>query len=148
MKPVIVIGHKNPDTDSICSAICYAKLKRILTGNEHIACRAGELNRETRYVLERFGVEEPQLITSLEPRITDVQYRQIAGISSHLSLKRAWEYMRDNDIQTVPVVTSQGQLRGILTFGDVARFYMEDQDANALAEAPATATSWRPCRAR
>ena len=135
MKPVIVIGHKNPDTDSICSAIAYANLKRILTGNEHIACRAGELNQETAFVLEKLGVEPPELVTSLEPRITDVQYRPIPGISSHLSLKRAWAYMRDNDIQTVPVVTNQGQLRGILTLGDVARFYMEDQDANALAEA-------------
>ena len=140
MKPVIVVGHKNPDTDSICSAICYANLKRKLTGNDYIPCRAGEVNNETQYVLERFGVEAPQFIDSLEPRITDVQYRKVDGISSHISLKRAWEYMRDNDIQTVPVVGEQGQLKGILTLGDVARFYMEDQDANALAEAK---TSYR-----
>ena len=124
MKPVIVVGHKNPDTDSICSAICYANLKRKLTGNDYIPCRAGEVNNETQYVLERFGVEAPQFIDSLEPRITDVQYRKVDGISSHISLKRAWEYMRDNDIQTVPVVGEQGQLKGILTLGDVARFYM------------------------
>ena len=140
MKPVIVVGHKNPDTDSICSAICYASLKRKLTGNDYIPCRAGEVNNETQYVLQRFGVEAPQFIASLEPRITDVQYRHVHGISSHISLKRAWEYMRDNDIQTVPVVGDQGQLKGILTLGDVARFYMEDQDANALAEAK---TSYR-----
>ena len=140
MKPVIVVGHKNPDTDSICSAICYANLKRKLTGNDYIPCRAGEVNNETQYVLQRFGVEAPQFIASLEPRITDVQYRHVHGISSHISLKRAWEYMRDNDIQTVPVVGDQGQLKGILTLGDVARFYMEDQDANALAEAK---TSYR-----
>ena len=98
MKPVIVVGHKNPDTDSICSAICYASLKRKLTGNDYIPCRAGEVNNETQYVLQRFGVEAPQFIASLEPRITDVQYRHVHGISSHISLKRAWEYMRDNDI--------------------------------------------------
>lgn len=140
MKPIIVIGHKNPDTDSICSAICYANLKRQITGNEYIPCRAGELNNETRYVLERFGVEPPRYIDSLEPRLTDVQYRTVKGISSHLSLKRAWEYMRDNNIQTVPVVNEHNQIKGILTLGDVARFYMEDQDANALAEAQ---TSYR-----
>lgn len=140
MKPIFVIGHKNPDTDSICSAICYANLKRKLTGNEYIPCRAGDINNETRYVLDRFGVEAPRYIDSLEPKLTDVQYRQVDGISSHLSLKRAWEYMRDNNIQTVPVINDHNQVKGILTLGDVARFYMEDQDANALAEAQ---TSYR-----
>ena len=135
MKPVIVIGHKNPDSDSICSAICYANLKRKLTGRDYIACRAGEINNETKYILETFHAEAPQLVETLEPTLADVQYRRIEGISSHLSLRRAWEYMRDNDIPTVPVVTPQGQLKGILTLGDIARFYMEDQDANALAEA-------------
>ena len=57
MKPVLVIGHRNPDTDSICSAICYAHLKQILTGREHVACRAGQVNAETAYVLDCFGVE-------------------------------------------------------------------------------------------
>ncbi|MBE7006198.1 MAG: putative manganese-dependent inorganic diphosphatase [Ruminococcaceae bacterium] len=135
MKPVIVIGHKNPDSDSICSAICYANLKRKLTGRDYIACRAGEINNETKFILETFRAEAPQLVETLEPTLADVQYRRIEGISSHLSLRRAWEYMRDNDIPTVPVVTPQGQLKGILTLGDIARFYMEDQDANALAEA-------------
>ena len=135
MKPVIVIGHKNPDSDSICSAICYANLKRKLTGQEYVACRAGDVNNETKYILDTFGVEPPQLVQSLEPTLADVQFRRIEGISSHLSLRRAWEYMRDNDAPTVPVVTPQGQLKGILTLGDIARFYMEDQDANALAEA-------------
>ena len=135
MKPVIVIGHKNPDSDSICSAICYANLKRKLTGRDYIACRAGDINNETKYILETFHAEAPQLVETLEPTLADVQYRRIEGISSHLSLRRAWEYMRDNDIPTVPVVTPQGQLKGILTLGDIARFYMEDQDANALAEA-------------
>ena len=135
MKPVIVIGHKNPDSDSILSAICYANLKQKITGRAHIPCRAGEINNETKYILEHFGVEPPQLIETLAPTLADVQYRQIDGVSSHMSLRKAWEYMRDNDIPTVPVVTNEGQLKGILTLGDIARFYMEDQDANALAEA-------------
>lgn len=135
MKPIFVIGHKNPDTDSVCSAICYAHLKRKLTGQPYVACRAGAVNHETRYVLERFGVEEPRLIETLEPRIADVQYREVEGINAHLSLKRAWEHMRDNHIQTLPVLTKWGQLKGIVTLGDVARFYMEDQGADALAEA-------------
>ena len=73
-EPVFVIGHRNPDTDSICSAICYAHLKRRLTGGEYIACRAGHVNAETKFVLERFGVEPPRYIKSFEPRLSDVQY--------------------------------------------------------------------------
>ena len=139
-KPTIVIGHKNPDTDSICSAICYANLKRILTGQEFIACRAGSINNETQYVLDKFGVEPPKLIKSLAPRLRDVEFRHERGVDSHTSLKRAWEYMRDHNIQTIPVLDKKDYLKGRLTLGDVARFYMEDQDANALAEAE---TSYR-----
>ena len=135
MKATIVIGHKNPDTDSICSAICYADFKRRLTGEEYIPCRAGEINNETRFVLEHFGVEPPTLIESLEPKVSDVQYREIEGIDPHISLRRAWEHMRDKNIQTVPVLTKRGKLRGLVTLGDLTRFYMEDQDPRALSKA-------------
>ena len=135
MKATIVIGHKNPDTDSICSAICYAEFKCRTTGEEFIPCRAGELNGETRYVLEHFGVDEPELIESLEPTLDDVQYRDTPGIDAQLSLKRAWEHRRDQNIQTVPILTKRGKLRGIVTLGDEARFYLEDQGADTLSKA-------------
>ena len=140
MKPVIVIGHRNPDTDSISSAICYARLKQKLTGREHIPCRAGQINAETKYVLDYFGVESPQYVASLNTRLADVQFRSVAGISQNISLRRAWRYMSENNIQTISVVDPDNRLEGILTFSDIARFYMEDQDANALAEAK---TSYR-----
>lgn len=135
MKPTIVIGHKNPDTDSICSAICYADLKSKLTGEKFIPCRAGEVNSETAFVLERNGFEPPALIESLEPKIADVQFRRTDGIEAGISLKRAWEHMRDESIQTVPILTDRNKIKGILTLGDQARFYMEDQDAHALSKA-------------
>lgn len=135
MRSTIVIGHKNPDTDSICSAICYADLKHKLTGEEYTPCRAGEVNDETRFVLEHFGVEPPKLIESLEPTIEEVQYREIDGIEPHISLRRAWEHMRDHNIRTVPVLTKRGKIKGIITLGDEARFYMEDQDPRALSKA-------------
>ena len=138
MKSTIVIGHKNPDTDSICSAICYAHFKRKLTGGDYTACRAGEINNETKFVLERFGVEPPELIESLEPKIEDVQFRVIDGIDPHLSLRRAWEHMRDANIQTVPIITKRGKIKGIVTLGDMARFYLEDQDPRALSKAAAS----------
>ena len=140
MKPVFVIGHRTPDTDSICSAICYARLKQTLTGRAHIPCRAGQVNAETQYVLDCFGVEPPRYLASLNPRLADVQYREVAGISAQLSLRRAWQYMSETNIHTIPVVDDARNLQGLLTFSDIARFYMEDQDANALA---AARTSYR-----
>ena len=135
MKATYVIGHKNPDTDSICSAICYAYLKHRITCEEYIPCRAGELNSETSFVLEHFHVAAPQLIESLEPTISDVQFRRVDGISSAITLRRAWEHMRDNNVQTVPILTKRGKIKGILTLGDQARYYMEDQDAASLSKA-------------
>ena len=135
MKSTIVIGHKNPDTDSICSAICYAYLKHRMTGEEYVPCRAGEINGETKYVLDKFCVPVPQLLESLEPTVADVPFRRIGGIDAPLSLKRAWEHMRDQNIQTVPILSKRGKIKGILTLGDQARFYMEDQDASALSKA-------------
>lgn len=135
MKPVFVIGHKNPDTDSICSAICYAHLKQILTGQEHIACRAGPVNPETKFVLDYFQMESPRYLASLNPRLSDVQYRDVPGIRADLSLRRAWQYMNNNNIHTVAVVDEDNHLQGLLTLSDIARFYMEDQGADALAAA-------------
>ena len=135
MNPVFVIGHRNPDTDSICSAICYAELKHRLTGEPYIPCRAGHVNTETKFVLERFGVKAPRYIKSFEPCLSDVQYRRIPGIDEEMSLHRAWNYMNENDIQTLAVVDEDRHLKGLLTLSDIARFYMEDKDANALAEA-------------
>ncbi|WP_407383382.1 putative manganese-dependent inorganic diphosphatase [Ruminococcus sp.] len=135
MKSTIVIGHKNPDTDSICSAVCYAYLKHRMTGEEYVPCRAGDVNGETKYVLDRFCVPAPRYIESLEPTVADVPFRRIEGIDAPMSLKRAWEHMRDANIPTVPILTKRKKIRGILTLGDQARFYMEDQDPAALSKA-------------
>ena len=135
MKSTIVIGHKNPDTDSICSAICYAYLKHRMTGEEYVPCRAGDVNGETKYVLDKFCVPSPRFIESLEPTVADVPFRRIDGIDASLSLKRAWEHMRDENIQTVPILSHRRRIKGILTLGDQARFYMEDQEADALSKA-------------
>ncbi|HIV62932.1 MAG TPA: putative manganese-dependent inorganic diphosphatase [Candidatus Butyricicoccus avistercoris] len=135
MKEVFVIGHKNPDTDSICSAICYAHLKQVLTGKPHTPCRAGQINPETQYVLHRFNVEPPRFLDSLYPRLSNVQYRKISGISADMSLHRAWDYMTEHNIPTIPIVNEQKYLKGMLTFTDIARFHMEGQDSTALSRA-------------
>lgn len=133
-KPVYVIGHKNPDTDSVCSAICYARLKTAVTGDEYIAKRAGHLNEETQYVMNRIGLEPPQYIKDVRPQVKDIDIRRIQGISDELSVRNAWKLMKKLDVVTLPV-TSGVKLKGLVTIGDVARSYFEIFDSNILSTA-------------
>ena len=79
-RKTMVIGHKNPDTDSICSAICYANLKHELTGNEYVPVRAGHINRETQFVLDYFKVPEPELVEDVRAQVRDIEIRKIQGV--------------------------------------------------------------------
>lgn len=112
-RKVYVVGHKNPDTDSICSAIAYADLKTKLTGIEHTPRRAGQLNEETQYVLERFGVKVPALLSDLRVQIKDVELRHVEGIQGSMSIKTAWAEMKELNIKTLPV-TRNGKLEGLI----------------------------------
>ncbi|MCI8400679.1 MAG: putative manganese-dependent inorganic diphosphatase [Lachnospiraceae bacterium] len=133
-RPVAVIGHRNPDTDSICSAIVYANLKRIVTGRSYEARSAGHLNEETRYVLRRFGVEEPRYLATVEPLVRDVELQHIDGVSEELSLKNAWSLMKEANVVTLPIL-NEGKLDGLITIGDIARSYMEEHDSDTVAVA-------------
>ena len=85
---VLIVGHKNPDTDSICSAIAYADLKNRLSEVEHIPKRAGDLTDETKYVLEKFHIEIPGYIQDVGTQVRDIEIRRTEGVPSHISLKR------------------------------------------------------------
>lgn len=133
-RKIIVVGHKNPDTDSICSSITYAALKQKLTGKDYVPMRAGQLNAETQYVLERFGVEEPEYITDVATQVRDIEIRETEGVSRMISLKKAWTLMKQQNVVTLPI-TEQQQLAGLITIGDIATSYMEVYDSKILAEA-------------
>lgn len=133
-RKVYVVGHKNPDTDSICSAIAYAELKKQITGKNYVAKRAGSVSEETRYVLDYFHVEEPALLQNVFQQLKDVDIRKIDGVSSQASIKEAWAMMRENSIRTLPVLNEQ-KLEGIITIGDIANSYMELYDSYLLSEA-------------
>ena len=133
-KKVYVIGHKNPDTDSICSAIAYANLKNQITGERYIAKRAGEVNGETAYVLDKFQTEVPALLDNVHLHVKDMDIRQIEGVSGHMSIKDAWARMKDENIKTLPVTRGE-KLEGLITIGDIATSYMEVYDNNILATA-------------
>ena len=131
-----VVGRKNPDTDSICAAISYAYLKN-QSGDKktYVAKRAGAVNEETRYVLERFGVEEPPLVSYAGAQIKDINIRKTAGVSNQISLKRAWELMKKLEVVTLPVTNQFGKLEGVIVTKDIATSYMDVLDNCVLSKA-------------
>ena len=142
-KNVWIVGHKNPDTDSICAAIAYADLKNHLEDRmeqEHTHCRyipkrAGKVNAETAYVLSYFGIQEPEYIDDVGAQLKDITYRTTAGVSGHISMKKAWELMSKLDVVTLPVVNKKNKLEGIIVTGDIAKSYMDVYDNSVLSTA-------------
>ena len=130
---VVVIGHRNPDTDSICSAIAYAELKNKTSSLVCEARRAGRMNQETEFVLKRFGVQPPRMCTDVNPKIRDVDYREMPGIPGSTSLRKAWEIMRDQQIDTLPITSADNELEGIITVKDIATANMDVFDTGVLA---------------
>lgn len=132
-KEVIVIGHKNPDTDSICSALAYAYLRRKTTNLKYVAKRAGRLNEETKFVLDYFKVRAPHFADTLEPRARDVEMRHAEGIDRETSVFKAWQIMERESVPTLPVLDN-GKLVGVLTRGDVARNSMAQNSSTSLSD--------------
>lgn len=133
-RPIYVVGHKNPDTDSVCAAIAYANLKNQITNQKYEAKRAGHLNEETQFVLKRFGVESPQYIKDVRTQVKDMEIRELKGGSEGMSLKKAWETMKDAGVVTLCVTKGQ-KLQGLITTGDIVTTYMDVYDADILSKA-------------
>ena len=131
---VVVIGHRNPDTDSICSAIAYAELKNKTSDLVCEPRRAGKMNQETEFVLKKFGVKPPRMCTDVNPKIRDVDYREMPGIPGSTSLRKAWEIMRDQKIDTLPVTSPDNELEGVITVKDIATANMDVFDTEILAK--------------
>lgn len=139
-RPVYVVGHKNPDTDSICSAIAYAHLKNACGGDgEYIPARAGQINQETQYVLNAFHVDAPIYLHDVMTDARDIDINDVEGVTPDVSLKKAWHLMRDRGDVTLPVL-EDGKLSGIITIGDIANAYMDVYDNCILSTAK---TSYR-----
>ncbi len=128
-----VIGHKNPDTDSICSAIAYADLKNRLGGGHYEPLRAGSISGETAYVLKRFGHNAPELCLDVGAQVQDIDIRQMPGVAGRMTVRRAWETMRDQQISTLPITDESGHLLGIITLKDLAMANMDSLDTQFLA---------------
>lgn len=132
---IFVIGHINPDTDSICSAIAYARLKNRITGGKYRAKRAGQINSETSFVLKRFGVLPPTYLSDVRTQVKDIEIRRVDGVNKGISLKAAWSDMTQNNIMTLPIVDENNLLEGLITIGDIAKSYMDVYDSRVLSTA-------------
>lgn len=139
-RPVYIVGHKNPDTDSICSAIAYAHLKNICDNTLHyVPARAGQVNQETQYVLNAFHAEPPLYLHDVMTDARDIDMNDVEGVTDDVSLKKAWHLMRDRGDVTLPVLDG-GRLTGIISLGDIATAYMDVYDNCILSTAK---TSYR-----
>lgn len=133
---IYIIGHKNPDTDSICSAIAYADIKnRLNSGKKYAAKRAGQINEETEYVLKRFGVEAPGYLSDVGTQVKDMEIRETPGVPNNISIKDAWSIMKKSSAVTLPITKEDGQLEGLITTGDIANSYMNAHDNYFLSNA-------------
>lgn len=132
-KPIYIIGHRNPDTDSICSAIGYAFLKEAL-GADVIAARAGKINTETKFVLETLGVEPPKLISDLYPRVKDVMSYNSVSIHPKATLRELGNSMKQNKLKSIAVIDDEQKLVGVVSAGDLANRYFEEVEMQDLAQ--------------
>ncbi len=134
-KSVWVIGHKNPDTDSICAAIAYADLKNKAGKRKYEPKRAGHVNEESQFVLEYFGFPVPEYIADVGAQVKDIAIRKTQGICSNVSLKTAWEMMKEQNVVTLPITSHNGLLEGLIITGDIATSYMDVYDSRILSKA-------------
>lgn len=139
MKDIIyVTGHKNPDSDSICAAYAYAEFKNKIGGVETVACRLGNPNQETQYILDYFNAEAPRLLKTVKLKVEDLQFDNISPVSPEISLKTAWSIMRDKNIKTLPVADENDHLLGVLAVSNLTSCYMDIWDNRILAKSNTT----------
>ncbi|WP_050637519.1 putative manganese-dependent inorganic diphosphatase [Candidatus Stoquefichus sp. SB1] len=132
---VFVSGHKNPDSDSICSAIAYADFLFRIGRYNAVPVRLGEVNKETEYILKKFGVEIPVLLKTVKQKVEDLDYDKVTVFSKELTLKTAWSLMKQQNLKSAPVLDDHSQLLGLLSTSNIIEGYMDDWDSQILREA-------------
>lgn len=139
MKDIIyVTGHKNPDSDSICAAYAYTEFKNKIGETRAVACRLGNVNQETQFILDYFDAEAPKFLNTVKLKVEDLQFDNISPISPDISLKTAWTIMRDKNIKTLPVADENDHLLGVLSVANLTSCYMDIWDNRILAKSNTT----------
>lgn len=129
---IYITGHKNPDSDSICSAIAYADYKNSTGDINAIPVKLGDLNRETRFILDYFDVEEPIYLETLRLNVNDLDFDKIAPITSDISIGMALDLMKKNNLNSITVVDESDKISGIVTVSDIIGGYMDVWDNTIL----------------
>ena len=124
METVYITGHRNPDTDSIVSAMAYAALKNALGQREYKAARLGQVSDETQSVLDRFDFQPPMLITDVRNQVRDLDFDTPPTLDASATISRAWQAMQKDRVSAMPVTNEDGTLYGMLSAGDVANYDM------------------------
>ncbi|MGX8728554.1 MAG: putative manganese-dependent inorganic diphosphatase, partial [Lachnospiraceae bacterium] len=133
---IFVVGHKNPDTDSICSAISYSYFKNQLTrSNRYVPKRAGQINEESEFVLKYFGVDAPEYMPNVGTQVKDLLIDESEGGEDNITIRIAWEYMKESGVSTLPIMDADGALEGIITVTDIANYYMDSYTKTIMSEA-------------
>ena len=135
--PIYVIGHKNPDTDSICAALALAELKR-QTGINAVAARLGTLNPETKFILDKLHVNMPVLLTTARSTLEEIEIDDAVTIEEGQTIRRAWDLCLENHVKTLYVVDDKNEYKGMVTLGDVSKIQMQDLNITSelLKETP------------
>ena len=133
-KDIIVIGHKNPDTDTICSAIVYANLKNQITDDHYVPMRAGDLNPETTFVLDYFKVPTPEYTGDVRAQVKDAHLSQGVVADKETSLRAAWNLLHSNKAPTVAVLDEEGKIEGIVSVGDIAKSFIINNEECVLTD--------------
>ena len=138
MDSVYVIGHKNPDTDSVVSAMAYAALNNALGENNYIAARAGHLNSETAFLLQHFGFPPPVYLRSVRTQVVDVDYDTPPSLGAGVPVSYAWHMLHNeqNSVSALPVTEEDGRLFGLITAGGIAESDMKSVSDPSVASVP------------
>ncbi|NLK43484.1 MAG: putative manganese-dependent inorganic diphosphatase [Tissierellia bacterium] len=135
---IYITGHKNPDSDSICAALAYAEYKNGNGDVNAIPVRLGPINRETKYILEYFGVEAPILLETVRLSVEDLDFDKVAPVSPDISLRMALELMKKNSLNSLPVIDENEQLCGVVTISDIISSYIDVWDNGFLGKSGTT----------
>lgn len=139
-KVIYAIGHRNPDTDSICSAIAYANLKREMGVANVVGARAGSINKETKYALEHFGMEVPQLVSDIYPRVKDIAIKVEKTVKTTDNLRSLGMAMKECGLRSVPVVDEDNKLVGMASVSDLAKAYFQEITLDSVSASGASIT--------
>ena len=137
MDPIYVMGHRNPDTDSIVAAIAYASLRNALGNREYVAACLGHVSDETQLVLNHFGFAPPTLISNVYTQVQDLDYDKPPILSGAVTVGRAWEALQERkEMRAIPVANDDGTLYGMMSREDIASYNMELNNTCILDQVP------------